>query len=311
MELSIFAGSSNPPLAESIAGHAGTALTPRDLTRFPDTESRVELNASVRGHEVFLIQPTGPPVDGHLMDLLLMADACRRAGAAKITAVIPYFGYARQDHRTSGRESVGARLVADLIAASGIDRVVAVDLHTAALEAAFSIPLEHLSAVPVLAEAIRPHLARESAIVAPDLGAVKMARRYARILDLPVAIVHKTRISAERVEASGVAGEVRGRSPVIVDDMISTGGTIEAAHRALLAAGCSADVIVASTHGLFTGRAVERLAALGIKALFTTDSLPIQAMPLSIHPVSLAPTLAEAIKRLHENGSLAGLLARE
>jgi ribose-phosphate pyrophosphokinase len=311
MELSLFAGSANPSLAESVAERLGVALRSRALTRFPDTELRVELKATVRGHDVYLIQPTGPPVDEHLMDLMLMADASRRAGVHRLTAVIPYLGYARQDRRVTGRESVGARLIADLIAASGIERVVAVDLHTAALEAVFSIPLEHLSAVPLLAEALRPHLPRQAVVVAPDLGAVKLARRYARILDLPMAIVHKTRISAERVEASGVVGDVQGRSPVIVDDMISTGGTIEAAHQALFAAGCAGDALVASTHGLFTGPALERLTALGIKALFTTDSLVVRAMPLAIHPVGLAPMLAEAIKRLHEGRSLSDLLARE
>ncbi len=311
MEFSVFAGSSNPSLAKSIAERLAIPLGLRALTRFPDTELRVELKTTVRGRDVYLIQPTGPPVDEHLMDLLLMADACRRAGAAKITAVIPYFGYARQERRVSGRESVGARLVADLIAASGIERVVAVDLHTAALEAVFSIPLEHLSAVPLLAEALRPHLSPKAVVVAPDLGAVKLARRYARILDLPMAIVHKTRISAEQVEAGGVVGDVQGRSPVIVDDMISTGGTIEAAHQALVAAGCAGDALVASTHGLFTGPALERLTALGIRALFTTDSLAMRATPLAIHPVGIAPMLAEAIKRLHEGRSLSDLLARE
>lgn len=311
MQLSIFSGSANPSLAESVAERIGAALGTRTLTRFPDTELRVELNSSVRGHDVFLIQPTGPPVDEHLMNLLLMADACRRAGVAKITAVIPYFGYARQDRRASGRESVGVRLVADLIATSGVKRVVAVDLHSAALEAAFSISLEHLSAVPILAEAILPHLPHDPIVVAPDLGAVKLARLYARILDLPMAIVHKTRISAERVEVRGVVGDVTGRSPLIVDDMISTGGTIEASHQALLAAGCTEDVIVASTHGLFTGRAIERLTALGIRMLFTTDSLEMRLAPLAIHRVSLAPTLAEAIKRLHENRSLADLLVHD
>ncbi len=311
MEFSVFAGSSNPSLAKSIAERLAIPLGLRALTRFPDTELRVELKTTVRGHDVYLIQPTGPPVDEHLMDLLLMADACRRAGAAKITAVIPYFGYARQDRRVSGRESVGARLVADLLAASGIERVVAVDLHTAALEAVFSIPLEHLSAVPLLAEALRPYLSPKAVVVAPDLGAVKLARRYARILDLPMAIVHKTRISAEQVEAGGVVGDVLGRSPVIVDDMISTGGTIEAAHQALVAAGCAGDVLVASTHGLFTGPALERLTALGIRALFTTDSLATRATPLAIHSVGIAPMLAEAIKRLHEGRSLSDLLARE
>lgn len=311
MNLSIFAGSANLPLAESVAGRLGATPGRRVLTRFPDTELHVEIQDSVRGHDVYLLQPTGPPVSEHLLDLIFLADACRRAGAGRLTAVIPYLGYARQDRRASGRESVGARLVADVIKASSIERVVAVDLHTGALEGFFAIPLEHLSAVPMLAEAIRPKASANSVVVAPDLGAVKLARRYAGILNLPMAIVHKTRISAERVEAREIVGEVRGRVPIIVDDMISTGATIEAACHALVAAGCAPGVVVSSTHGLFVGPAIERLRALHVRSFVVTDSLARRASALAIETVTVAPLLTDAIERLHDDRSLSDLIVHE
>ena len=186
-------------------------LTQRILERFPDGELHIELQESVRGHEVYLVQPTCPPVDEHLLELLLLADACRRAGAIHLTAVIPYFGYARQDRRAHGREPLSARLIADLLVSSGIQRLVAVDLHSQGVESAFAIPVEHVSAVPLLAEAVRFSVSRNAVIVSPDLGAVKMAERYARILDLPVAIVHKTRLSGAEVAVQRIVGDVRGK----------------------------------------------------------------------------------------------------
>jgi ribose-phosphate pyrophosphokinase len=211
---------------------------------------------------VYVIQATSPPVDTHLLELLFLADACRRAGAAQITAMVPYFGYARQDRRARGREAVGARLVAELLGSSGLHRLVAVDLHTVALEGVFPIPLEHLSAVPLLVEAVRPWVTDNTVIVTPDLGAVKLAERYATALQRPLAIVHKTRLSGADVRVERIVGEVHGRVPIIVDDMISTGGTIAAASQALLAAGCAPPVMVVTTHGLLVGPAVERLRSI-------------------------------------------------
>ncbi len=170
---------------------------------------------------MYLLQPTAPPIETHLLQLLLLADASRRAGAARVTAVIPYFGYARQDRRASGREAVGARVVADMLPTAGIERVVAVDLHTTALEGAFGVPLEHLTATPVLAEALRPPYRERGVVLAPDAGAAKLAERWARVLNVPVAVVHKTRVGGEAVRTQGLAGDVRGRKPLIVDDMIS------------------------------------------------------------------------------------------
>ena len=310
MNLSIFSGSANPPLAEAIARNLGVSLGRVVLQRFPDGELHVEIQESVRGHDVYFIQPTSLPVETHLLELLFLADACRRAGAAHLTAVIPYFGYARQDRRASGREPVSARLVADLLQASGLQRVVAVDLHTTALEGFFRIPVEHLSAVPLLAEAVRPTLLANTVIVSPDLGAVKLAERYARLLQLPLAIVHKTRLSGEEVRVQRIVGDVRGRVPIVVDDMVSTGGTIQAAIQALLAAGCvSENLTVIASHGLFVGPAQARVRAMPIHQVYVTDSVARPASePLSLQVVSLESLLAETISRLHNQRSLSDLL---
>jgi len=311
MEITLVAGSANVPLAASVAAKLELTLGQRDLSRFPDSEVHVEIETSLRGHDVYLIQPTSPPSNENLMELLLLADASRRAGAERLTAVVPYFGYARQDRRASGRDAVGARLVADLIKSAGIERVVALDLHTTALEGFFAIPLEHLSAVPLLADAVRPLLRAESTILAPDFGAVKLARRYAKLLNLPMAIVHKTRIGGERVETHGIVGDVRGRSLVIVDDMISTGATIAAAFNAALATGCLPSATVVTTHGLFVGSAAERLGALPIGQFLVTDSVAQSRTSLPIRLVGLGILIAAAIRRLHENKSLADILVHE
>jgi ribose-phosphate pyrophosphokinase len=311
MEITLFAGSANVPLAVSIADHLGLALGNWSLIRFPDSELHVEIQESARGHDVYLIQPTAPPVNETLMELLLLADACRRAGAERLTAIVPYFGYARQDRRAAGRDSVGARLVADLIGCSGIQRIVAVDLHTSALEGFFRIPLEHLSAMPILARDVRDMLPARPVLLAPDLGAVKLARRYAKLLNAPMAIVHKTRLSGEEVETHGVVGDVRGRVPIIVDDMISTGGTIAAASRAAIANGCEPGTLVISTHGLFVGSAPERLGKVPVERFVVTDSVSQRETTLPVSIVSLGSLLAEAIKRLHESRSLSDLIVHE
>ncbi|MBI3974087.1 MAG: ribose-phosphate pyrophosphokinase [Chloroflexi bacterium] len=307
----ILAGSANPHLAQAIARHLGVPLVSRVIERFPDGELHVEVQENVRGCDLYLVQPTSPPAEAHLLELLFLADACRRAGAASLTAVLPYFGYARQDRRARGGEALGARLIAGLLEASGFQRVVAMDLHTAALEGFFSIELEHLSAVPVLADAVQPDLPEDAVVVAPDLGAAKLADRYAQSLDRPVALVHKTRISGEVVRAGTITGDVRGRTPLLVDDMISTGGTIEAAVNVLLAAGCQPEITVVASHGLFVGPAAERLSDLPVRRLVVTDSISLPAgftLPVQVH--SVAPIVAEAIKRIHYHQSLRDLVAR-
>jgi ribose-phosphate pyrophosphokinase len=309
VSLVLLAGTSNPPLAEAVAACLGIPLAEREASRFPDGEMHIEIRASVRGCDVYLLQSAGPPVEEHLFQLLLLADACRRAGAARLTGIVPYLGYARQDRRATGREPVGARLIADLLAAGGLQRIVAVDLHSAALEGIFGMPLEHLTAVPLLGETLRTGLRSDTVIVAPDLGATKLAERYARLLRLPVAFVHKRRVSGERVTVRGVTGEVRDRAPLIIDDMITTGGTVEAAIGSLLEAGCRAEITVVATHGLFVGRAADRLRALPVKRILTTDSVATpDTGTLPLLQVSLGPLLADVVSRLHGDRSLSDLI---
>lgn len=313
MNLEIISGSANPALAEKVAKILGAGLAQRILARFPDGELHIQIEQSVRGCDVYLMQPTCPPVDEHFFELFLMADACRRAGATHLTAVIPYFGYARQDRRAHGREPVSMRLVADLIATSGIQRLVVVDFHSRAVESGFAIPVEQVSAIPLLAEAVRPSLHQDAVVVSPDLGAVKMAERYAKLLNLSVGIIHKSRISGAEVTVQRIVGDVRGREILVVDDMITTGGTIEKAIKALLDAGCSAAGLrVVASHGLFVGNAAERLGKLPIEKIYVSDSVPApEQFPLPLHVTSLAELLAETIQRLHRLESLADVLGHE
>src|SRR5829696_3745001 len=308
----IFAGSANEPLAEAVAARLDLHLGSREVHVFPDGELQAELRESVRGEDIYFVQPTSPPAEKHLLELLLLADAAHRAGAARLTAVIPYLGYARQDRRASGREAVGARLVAELLAAGGlVQRVVVVDVHSPAVEGFFGIPLEHLSAVPLLVESVRNHVTENSVIVAPDLGAAKLAERYARPLGLPVAIVHKRRLSGSEVSVRSVTGDVRGHTPIIVDDMISTGGTVEAAIEVLLSGGCEPELTVVASHGLLVGPAVKRLKVGPLKRIVITDSVRTpEGLELPLEVVSLAPLLARAVDCLHNDRSLGDLLAR-
>ena len=313
MHIQLFAGSANTTVARETASALGVPLGACELERFPDEESHVRLGESPRGRDVYILQPTTPPADRHLFELLLMADAARRAGAARITAVVPYLGYARQDRRTAEREPVAARVVADAVGASGIDRVVTVDVHTPAIEGFFSVPVEPLTAVPLLARAVQEHTDAATVLVAPDLGAAKLVERYALELrpQPAVAIVHKERVSGSEVRVTRVTGDVQHRAPVIVDDMITTGGTIEAAVDALLAAGCLPRITVVASHGLFVGPAVERLRRLPIQRIVVTDSVPVpQPVALTLQTVSIGPLLADAILRLHKDEPLADLIAK-
>lgn len=306
--LTLLAGSGNPTLATAVARGLGTSVGACLMESFPDGEQHVEIRESVRGHDVFLVQPTCPPVADHLLELLLLADAARRAGAAGITAVMPYFGYARQDRRAVGREPVAARLIADIIGASGIDRAVLVDLHTPATEAFFSIPVEQLSAVALLSAAVSP-VADRAVVVAPDLGAVRLAEQYARLLNLPMATIQKVRTGPAAVRVREIVGDVRQRTPLIVDDMISTGHTVAAAVRALLAAGCEPDITVVVSHGLFVGGAEQVLANLPISRIVTTDSVPARAdLPLPVTVASLGGLLVETVRRLHGSESLSDII---
>jgi ribose-phosphate pyrophosphokinase len=306
----LLSGSANPALAQKVADHVGTHLAACVLERFPDGELHVEIRESVRGQRVYILQSTSPPVEEHLFEILLLADACRRAGAAQMTAIIPYYGYARQDRRAVGRDPIAARVAADVLAACHIDDLVVVDLHSRAAEGFFSLPAQHLSAVPLLADTVRTSTVEQAVLVAPDLGAVKLAERYSRILNLPVATIHKTRLSGREVKVHQLVGDVRDRLPIIVDDMLSTGGTVAAAVRALLAAGCKPDIAVVVTHGLFAHPAEEVLRNLPIGRVMTTDSVAPRAdMGLPVTVVTLAALLGNVVKRLDRNESLGDLIS--
>jgi ribose-phosphate pyrophosphokinase len=310
VDLAIFSGSANIALAKAVADQLGVALGRRLLARSPDGELRVEIQENVRACDVFLVQPTGPPLDKNLMELFFLADACRRSGANHVTAVVPYFGYARQDRSASGQQALGVRLIADLLRMAGVGRIVAVDLHTTSIESAFSVTLEHLSAIGLLCNAIASPPS-DSVLVAADMAALRLAERYARVLNLPIAIVAKFRVSDEKVVARSLIGDVRGRTPLIVDDIVITGGTIEAAVNAVVAAGAIPNATVVVSHGLFVERAAERLAALPITRLLVTDSVEISSgLKLPIEVISLASLLAQVISRLHAGEPLNDLLTR-
>jgi len=323
----IFSGTANQVLASSVACALGVPLGERVIQRFPDGEVAVRLNQSVRRKEVLIIQPTSPPVDSHLLELLAFADACRRASASRITAIIPYFGYARSDKCNGGREPIAARMVADLLEAVGIGQVVAVDLHAAQIEGFFHAPIDNLTAVPVLCDALKDHLSPGTVVVSPDAGRVRMAAAYAQRLGTRLVVLHKKREGGSVTEVAQVVGNVRDRSCLIIDDMISTGGTIATSVRALLGAGAHPDITVAATHGLLLRGARQKLSHPAIRAVYITDTVAppaphehgsahsvsyangtseIPGRP-QMHVVSIGPLLAEAISRLLNDGSLSDL----
>ncbi|GIH64838.1 ribose-phosphate diphosphokinase [Microbispora siamensis] len=313
MTLRIVAGTANRPLAAAVAAALDQEPSVPVVERFPDGESRPVVTG-VRGADVYLIQPTGPPVNEHVMEALLLADACRRGGAARLTAVVPYVGYARQERRRREGEAIGLRVVVAALASAGVERLIAVDPHTAALEAVCPMPVETLTAAPALARAAGRAVPEEAVVVAPDLGAVTLARHYARLLERPVALVRKKRLTGADVRAEQVFGDVTGRPALVVDDMISTGATIEATAEALLAQGAAPPFAVAATHGLFAGDARERLRRTEIRGLIrglvVTDTLPQDEAALpSLEVCPVAPLLAGAIGRLHRDEGMDDLLA--
>jgi ribose-phosphate pyrophosphokinase len=308
VSLRIACGTAHRALASRVSSALGADMLAGEVERFPDGELRPHM-PGVRGDDVFLVQPTGPPVNDHLVELLLLIDACRRAGAGRVTAVVPYFGYARQDRRSRDGQAIGARVVAAAIASAGANRLMVIDPHTIVLEAMFAIPVETLTAVSAIADALLPAVTPDTVVVAPDLGAVKLAERYASLLGLSVVIVRKTRLTGTTVRAEELVGQVSGRPAIVVDDMISTGATIEAAVRLLLDNGACPDVIVAATHGLFVDEAVERLAKLPLRRLVVTDTLGrVESHALPVEVTSIAPLLAAAIGQLHDNEPVNELL---
>jgi ribose-phosphate pyrophosphokinase len=301
----VLGGTANAGLAAAVADNLGQPLCARQIERFPDGEISIEIHETVRGKEVFLIQPTSPPVDPNLLELLALTDACRRAAASRITAVIPYFGYARADKRVCRREPVTARMVADVLQTVGIEHVVTLDLHTAQIEGFFTIPVDSLTAVPTLCDALKDRLPADVVIVAPDAGRVRMATEYAHRLAVPVVLLHKQRRSSTETVAIQLIGDVRGRTCLIVDDMITTGGTIAGSIQALLAAGAQPEIWIAATHGLFVDGARARLAHPSVREIWVTDTVAQKPQDWpQLHSVSVAPLLADALRQIHADGSL-------
>ncbi len=309
----LLAGPANPQLADAVASQLGLRLGACEVDRFPDGELSVRLLEPVRRKEVFILQPTSPPVDGHLMELFALADVCRRSAAARITAVVPYFGYARADKRAGRREPITASMVAALIQAVGIDHLVTVDLHTPQIEGFFHIPVDSLTAVPLLCDALRRDLPERSVVVSPDAGRVRMATHYASLLGLPLVVLVKHRESGTETQVSHPVGDVQGRACLIVDDMISTAGTMETSIQALLAAGARRDIMIAATHALLLDGARAKLEREAVKRIFVTDTAPAGAVQAEwnwpgLRVVSVAPLITATIRRFLADESISDLL---
>lgn len=309
-KLKIFALSSNRPLAEKIADEVGVELGDINISQFADGEIKVNIDESIRGDHVYLVQSTSYPVNDHLMELLIAIDALRRASAKTINVVIPYYGYARQDRKAQPREPITAKLVANMLVQAGVDRLVTLDLHAAQIQGFFDIPMDHLLGAPLLANYfIDNHLEGDDVVVvSPDHGGVTRARKLAEFLKSPIAIIDKRRPKANVAEVMNIIGDVKGKKAILIDDMIDTAGTITLAAQALQDAGATA-VYACCTHAVLSGPAIERLENSVIKEVIVTDSiqLPEEKMSPKIVQVSVSQLIAEAIKRIHENRSVSPL----
>lgn len=307
----VFAGSANMELAQNVADELGIKLGERSIDYFPDGEIHVRISESVRGRDAYVIQSTCTPVNEHLMELFIMLDTLRRAAAARVTAIIPYYGYARQDRKVVGREPITAKLIANLLEAAGASRVLCVDLHSPAIQGFFEIGMDHLTAAYALTEHILRLNLEDAVVVSPDTGGVKRADTFAKLLNLPLAILHKRRTNANSVEIRAVIGDVKGKHPIIVDDIIATGSTLKEATEELLKAGALPDITVAATHAVLAGSAVVKLDHPAIKRIIVTNSIPLspekQLQLPSLEIVSLAPLVAHAIERMHIGQSLSEL----
>lgn len=305
--LRLFSGNANRPLAEAICAHLGIDLGDATVEQFADGETFVKINENIRGSDIFVFQPTFAPAT-NLMELLIMVDAVRRASARRVTAVIPYYGFQRQDRKDQPRVPITAKLVANLITTAGADRVMTMDLHSAQIQGFFDIPFDHLYAAPVLVDYFLRRQVPNVVVAAPDVGSVKMARAYAKRLSASLAIVDKRRPRPDAVEMMNVIGEVEGKNVVIFDDIISTGSTLVEAAKALKDAGAR-DIYAAATHGVLCGGAVELIAGSPVKELVVTDTIPHApgSLPAGFRVLSVAPLLAEAIRRIHDEESLSSL----
>jgi ribose-phosphate pyrophosphokinase len=309
-EIKIFAGSANRPLAEAIGRYVDVPLGQAEIGRFSDGEVQVEITENVRGGDVFVIQSICTPGNDHLMELLLMLDAFKRASARRITAVVPYYGYARQDRKVAPRVPISAKLVADLITTAGASRVLTVDLHAGQIQGFFDVPVDNVYATPVLLEYLRGRIGRRDVtVISPDAGGVERARAFAKRLDANLAIIDKRRARPNEVAEMQIIGEVDGRVAVIVDDMVDTAGTLSAAAEAVRGAGAPL-VLACATHPVLSGPAIPRLAHSSIDELIVTDTIPLRAEATKLaklRVLSVAPLLGEAIRRTHEEASISSL----
>ncbi|HHT01985.1 MAG TPA: ribose-phosphate pyrophosphokinase [Firmicutes bacterium] len=306
--IKIFSGSANPELAREICNHIGLELGACEIGRFSNGEIKIIVNESVRGCDIFIIQPTSAPVNDTLMELLIMADALRRASARRITAVLPYYGYARQDRKTRGREPISAKLVANLITVAGARRVLTMDLHAGQIQGFFDIPVDHLTAAPILADYFARKNLSNVIVVSPDAGGVTRARDMADRLGATIGFVNKRRPEPNVAEVMNVVGDVRGKTVIVVDDIIDTGGTLVRAGEALMQLGAR-EIYACGTHAILSGPAVERLSTSVFKELVVTNTMPVppEKQFSKLTMLSVAPLFGEAIIRIHEDLSVSKL----
>ena len=306
-KLKLFYGNAHKELAKEIADHLDIPLSNTVVSPFPDGETLVEIQESVRGEDVFIIQPTCPPVNNNMMELLLMIDAVKRASARRVTAVIPYFGYARQDRKVKPRVPISSKLVANLITTAGASRVLAVDLHAGQIQGFFDIPVDHLFAAPVLIEYFNGKGLKNYSVVSPDAGGVERTRAFAKRLKAPMAIVDKRRNDDREVQVMHVVGDVKGRDVLLVDDMIDRAGTLGEAVRGLKDNGAG-DIYCCATHAVFSEPAMERIEECDVKEVIVTNTIPPKENVSSkVTVLSIAPLLGEAIKRIHLENSVSCL----
>jgi ribose-phosphate pyrophosphokinase len=308
-QMKIFTGNANPALAAKICGALGCTIGAASVEPFSDGEIRLQILENVRGADVFVVQPTCTPVDRHLMEVLLMIDALKRASAERITAVLPYYGYARQDRKDKPRMPISARLIANLIQTAGADRVLTLDLHAAQIQGFFDIPVDHLFSAPVMLEYFDSIGRRDMTIVSPDAGGVERARAFAKHMNAPLAIIDKRRTDVNVAEVMHIIGDVEGRHCLIVDDLIDTAGTLVKAAEALLKHG-AVGVTACATHAVLSGPAVERIDDSAIQEVVVTNSIPLREDAkrcTRIKTLSVAPLLARAIQSIHEDGSVSTL----
>jgi len=308
----LFSGNANPELARDIAAYLETPLGKIKVQRFSDGETFVEINENVRGVDAFVIQPTCSPVNDHVMELLIISDTLRRASAATITAVIPYYGYARQDRKVAPRTPITSKLVADLIESAGVDRVVSIDLHAGQIQGFFNLPFDHLYGMPVmLEEYLKKNFDSSAVVVSPDAGGVERARAYSKRLNSSLAIIDKRRERANVSEVMNLIGDVKGKQCIIVDDMIDTAGTLAGAAKALMDYGATR-VVACATHGVLSGPAIQRIVESPIDEVIVSDTIPLSPAAKTcakIKQVSMARLLGEAIKRIHSSDSVSSLFA--